>query len=94
MSELNAGVDTLFLDARSHNGWTQQTVGDNDLATAWDCAKLGPTSMNTQPLRMLFLRTPEAKERLKPALAPSNVSEVMTAPIVAVMAYDLASIRN
>lgn len=78
----------LFKDARSQNGWSSASVSDAELQEAYDIAKWGPTSMNTQPMRVFFLRSAAAKERLKPALAPTNIDKVMTAPVVAVIAYD------
>ena len=83
-----ATLEQLFLAARSQNGWRAESVLDDALRAAYDIAKWGPTSMNTQPMRLMFLRTIEAKERLKPALSPGNVEKVMTAPVVAVIAYD------
>ena len=93
MSALMTDVDeaaliTLFKDARSQNGWRPDPVTDAELRRAYDIAKWGPTSMNTQPMRVFFLRSDEAKERLRPALAPNNVDKGMTAPVVAVIAYD------
>ena len=85
---LEAALATLFKDARSQNGWRPDPVSDEELREAYDIAKWGPTSMNTQPMRVIFLRSAEAKERLKPALAPNNIDKVMTAPVVAVIAYD------
>ncbi len=81
---------TLFLEARAQNGWLDKPVSDSDLRTAYDIARFGPTSMNTQPMRILFLRSAEAKKRLKPALMPGNVEKTMTAPVVAIIAYDTA----
>ena len=84
----DAALALLFTDARSQNGWLPDPVGDDQLQTAFDIAKWGPTSMNTQPMRLVFLRSAEAKERLKPALAPANVDKVLAAPVVAIIAYD------
>ena len=83
-----AALSTLFREARSQNGWLPGEVRDEQLRAAYEIAKWGPTSMNTQPMRVLFLRSAEAKERLRPALAPSNVDKVMAAPVVAIIAYD------
>ena len=83
-----ATLERLFLAARSQNGWRAEPVPDDALRAAYDIAKWGPTSMNTQPMRLVFLRTTEAKERLKPALSPGNVEKVMTAPVVAIIAHD------
>lgn len=84
----DALLGRLFHDARSQNGWLDEPVRDEDLAAAYEIAKWGPTSMNTQPMRLVFLRTAEAKERLKPALAPGNVDKAMAAPVVAIIAHD------
>lgn len=78
----------LFLASRSQNGWSGEPVADEDLQAAYDIAKWGPTSMNSQPMRLLFLRSVEAKARLKSALAPGNVEKAMSAPVVAIIAYD------
>jgi 3-hydroxypropanoate dehydrogenase len=83
-------LDTLFREARTHNGWQEKPVPRHLLEQAVDLAKMGPTAANSSPLRVLFVESPEAKERLKPALAPGNVEKTMTAPITAIMAYDLA----
>lgn len=81
-------LDQLFRQARTQNGWLPQAVGDDQLHRIYELMKLAPTSANCSPARMLFLRTAEAKERLRPALNPGNVDKVMTAPVVAVVAYD------
>lgn len=81
-------LDTLFVNARSQNGWRPDPVSDAEIEAAYEIAKWGPTSMNTQPMRLAFLRSAESKERLKPALMPTNVEKVMSAPVVALIAYD------
>lgn len=88
MTNDNGLLQRLFTHARSQNGWREGAVGDDQLRAAYDLAKWGPTSMNAQPMRLVFLRSTAAKERLKPALAPGNVEKVMTAPIVAIIAFD------
>ena len=85
-----AALDTLFHQARSQNGWQASPVGDDELHAAYEIAKWAPTSMNTQPMRIVFLRSVEAKERLRPAMAPGNVDKVMVAPVVALIAFDQA----
>ena len=85
-----ATLSTLLVGARSQNGWRDNSVDDADLRAAYEIARWGPTSMNTQPMRLLFLRSAEAKARLKPALMPGNVDKAMTAPVIAVIAYDTA----
>jgi 3-hydroxypropanoate dehydrogenase len=79
----------LFLDARTHNGWLDRPVPDALLRDIYNLVKLGPTSANTLPMRLVFLRTAAAKERLRPHLAPPNVDKTMTAPVTAIVAYDL-----
>jgi 3-hydroxypropanoate dehydrogenase len=79
----------LFMDARTHNGWLDKPVPDGMLREIYDIVKFGPTSMNTQPMRLLFLRTAAAKERLKPHLAPGNVDKTMAAPVTVVIGHDL-----
>ena len=85
-----AALDTLFFQARSQNGWRPEPVSDDELRAAYDIAKWGPTSMNTQPMRLVFLKSPEAKERLRPAMSPTNVDKVMAAPAIALIAFDEA----
>jgi len=85
----DAALDQLFRHARTHNAWLDQPVTDDTLRALYDLMKWAPTSANTNPARFLFLRTKRAKERLLPALAPGNVDKVMTAPVTAIIAYDL-----
>ena len=81
-------LDTLFRTARSRYRWTAQPVGDDVLRALYDLMRFGPTSANSCPARVLFLRTTDAKERLRPALSAGNVDKAMTAPVVAVVAHD------
>lgn len=83
-------LDTLFRKARTQNGWQDKPVTDDQLKALYDLMKWGPTSANCSPARILFLRTREAKERLKPFLNPGNVDKTMAAPVVAIIGYDLA----
>ena len=87
-------LDTLFRQARTHNVWLKEPVSDDVLHQIYDLMKWGPTSANTSPTRIVFLRTPEAKERLRPALMPLNVDKSMQAPVVAILAYDLKFFEN
>ncbi len=81
-------MDLIFRNARTHNGWQPKPVSDAQLRELYDLMKWAPTTMNTNPARILFLRSREAKERLKPALSPGNVDKTMAAPVTAVIAYD------
>ena len=78
----------LFTEARTHNAFLDKPVPDELLVKAVDLAKMGPTSANQSPLRVLFLRSREAKERLRPALSPGNLDKTISAPVVAITAYD------
>jgi 3-hydroxypropanoate dehydrogenase len=82
------GLDLLFFSARTHNAWLDMPVSDDLLHRLYDLMKWGPTSANCSPARILFLRTPEAKQRLLPALAPGNVNKTMAAPVTAIIGYD------
>jgi len=82
-------LNELFREARTHSAWLDKPVSDEILRQLYELMKWGPTSANGSPARLVFLRTPEAKERLRPALAPGNVEKTMTAPVTAIIAYDL-----
>jgi 3-hydroxypropanoate dehydrogenase len=83
-------LDILFRNARTHITWLDKPVSDDLLRQIYDLMKWGPTSANCLPARILFLRTREAKERLRPALSPNNVDKTMQAPVTAILAYDLS----
>ena len=85
----DATLDSLFRQARSHGAWLDKPVTDETLRNLYDLLKWGPTSSNSSPLRILFIRTQEAKERLRPALSAGNVDKTMAAPVTAVLGYDL-----
>lgn len=85
----NRGLDLLFNEARTYNGWEDKEVPDTLLKQLYDLTKMGPTSANTQPLRVVFVKSSAAKEKLKPAVAPGNVDKVMTAPVCAILGMDM-----
>jgi 3-hydroxypropanoate dehydrogenase len=85
----NEGQDLIFRNARSHSYWLDQPVDDALLRQVYDLAKMGPTSANTCPLRIIFVKAREAKERLKPALDAGNVQKAMTAPVTAILGMDI-----
>jgi 3-hydroxypropanoate dehydrogenase len=82
-------LDQLFRDARTHNAWRDEDVPDALLHEIVDLAKLGPTSANCSPARFLFVKSREAKERLKPHLSEGNRDKTMKAPVCAIIGYDL-----
>jgi 3-hydroxypropanoate dehydrogenase len=85
----DAALDQLFRKARTHSAWLDKPVSDDILKQLYEVMKWGPTSANSSPARFVFIRSPEAKERLRPTLAPGNVDKTMAAPVTAIIAYDL-----
>jgi len=85
----DAGLDLIFRAARTHRAWRDGEVSDVLLQAIYDLAKMGPTSLNCCPMRLVYLRSPAAKARLKPALSEGNVEKTMAAPVTAIIAYDL-----
>jgi 3-hydroxypropanoate dehydrogenase len=83
-----AALDQLFNNARTANGFLDKPVPLSLLREAYDLAKMAPTSMNTQPTRYVFLNSPEARARLKPALSPGNLDKTMAAPVTVIVATD------
>jgi nitroreductase len=84
----NHALEQLFFNARTANGFLDQPVSAELLRRVYDIAKMGPTSMNTQPTRYVFLTTAASKERLLPALNPGNVDKTKTAPVTVIVAND------
>ena len=84
-----AVLHQLFLDARTHSHWLDKPVADETLRRLSALAHLGPTSANMTPLRLVFVKSAAAKERLKPALSPGNVDKTMQAPVTVIIAHDL-----
>jgi len=87
-------LDILFRRARSQNGWVATPVSDDQLRALYDILQWAPTTMNTQPMRVVFVRTPEGKERLRPALSPGNLDKTMAAPCTAILAWDTRFYEN
>ena len=83
------GLDLIFRNARTHNAWLDKPVEDALLRQVYDLAKMGPTSANMCPMRIVFVKSEEAKERLKPALQPGNVDKTMAAPVTAIIGMDI-----
>lgn len=84
----DAALDQLFRTARTYNGFTDKPVTADILHQIHDLLRWGPTSANCCPLRIVFVTTPEAKERLRPALSAGNLTKTMSAPVTAILAYD------
>jgi len=79
----------LFTEARTHNGWLPEPVSDDLLKKVYDLAKFGSTSANCSPLRIVFVKTKAAKERLRPILMEGNIEKTMAAPVTALLAQDM-----
>ncbi len=91
MSTLDqAALDTLFFNARTHNGWQDQPVDDALLKRLFDTLKWAPTSANCSPLRLQFIKSEAAKARLVPLMMPGNQDKVRTAPVTAILGMDMA----
>ncbi len=90
MPALNdAALAQIFNEARTQNGWLDTPVSDDELRALYNTLKHGPTSLNCQPARYVFIRTPEAKERLKPLLMEGNREKAMAAPVNVIIGMDL-----
>ena len=81
-------IQQLFTAARTHHAWQDRDIADGLLHEIYDLAKWGPTSANSLPMRIVFVKSNSAKEKLMPALAGSNVEQVRAAPVTAIVAYD------
>ena len=81
-------LDVIFRQARTYSAWLPKPVSDELLRAVYELAKLGPTSANTMPMRIVFVKSPAAKERLKPALHEGNVAKTMAVPVTAIFADD------
>ncbi len=84
----DAALDLIFRDARTQNGWLDTPVSDAQLHEIYELMRLGPTSANSSPARIVFLRTAAAKARLLPALSRGNVDKTKAAPVTAILGYD------
>lgn len=82
-------IDRLFLQARTHSSWLDQSVPEHLLQKLYAITSMGPTSANCSPLRIIFVCSPQAKQRLLPHMAPGNFDKTRLAPATAILAYDL-----
>src|SRR5262245_27802615 len=85
----DTALDTLFRGARTYSAWQPRPVSDQTLRDLYELLKWAPTSANAAPARFAFIRSMEAKERLRSALAPGNIEKTMTAPVTVIVAYDM-----
>jgi 3-hydroxypropanoate dehydrogenase len=82
-------LDLIFRNARTHSAWLDKPVDDALLRQVYDLARMGPTSANMCPMRIVFVKSKEAKEKLKPALDAGNVAKTMAAPVTVIIAMDI-----
>ena len=85
---MNITTEQLFDNARTHNGFTAEPVPEAVLRQLYDLMKWGPTSANCSPARIVFVTTPEAKEKLLPAMTPGNLDKTRAAPVTAIIGMD------
>ncbi|MFA6219255.1 MAG: malonic semialdehyde reductase [Erythrobacter sp.] len=82
-------LDQLFNEARSYNGWLDKPVSDEQLRAIWDLAKMGPTSANMQPVRIVWVRSAGARRMLADLVSEGNQAKVLAAPVTAIIGYDI-----
>lgn len=82
-------LDVLFRQARSHNGWQDRPVSDEQIGQLYDLLKMGPTAANTCPARFVFIKSEQAKQKFKACLDEGNVKKSMSAPVVVVIGMDM-----
>ena len=82
-------LSLLFGEARSMNGWQDKEVSDDMVKSIYELTKMGPTSTNCCPARFKFIKSDDQKQLLKDALLPNNIDKVMSAPVIAIIGYDL-----
>lgn len=87
-------LDVLFREAHTHSFWLDKEVTDVLLQAVYDLAKMGPTSANSSPAKFVFVKSKEAKERLKPHLSPGNADKTMAAPVTVIIANNLKFYDN
>lgn len=82
-------LDIIFRDARSYNGWQDKPVSDEQIAAIYDLMKMGPTSANMQPARIVWVKSPEAKQKLADCASEGNKAKILAAPVTAIIGYDI-----
>jgi len=85
----DAGLDLIFRTARTYNGYTDAPVAETDLRAIWDLMKWGPTSANMSPARIVWVTTPEAKEKLAALASSTNADKIRKAPVTAIVGMDM-----
>lgn len=83
------GLDLILRQDRSHYAWRNEPISESEIRALYDAVKMGPTSMNGCPARFVFLTSQQAKKRLAPCVSAGNVAKMMSAPVTAIVAYDV-----
>ena len=84
-----AALDTLFREARSYNGWTGEDVSESEIRAIYELIKMGPTSANMQPARIVWCKSAAARQKLADCAMEGNKAKILAAPVVAIVAYDI-----
>ena len=87
-------LNLLFGEARSMNGWQNREVSDDMIKSIYNLTKMGPTSTNCCPARFKFIKSEDQKLKLKESLLPNNIDKVMSAPVIAIIGFDLDFSNN
>ncbi len=87
-------LNQIFLEAHTHNGWQNRPVSDEQLRQLYNTFRMGPTSVNCSPARVVFVKSEAAKQKLNSALAEGNRAKTMAAPVTAIIGYDLHFYEN
>lgn len=87
---ISCNTDQLFTDARTHHGWLDRPVTEATLKQLYDLVKWAPTCVNGSPMRLVFIQSSEAKEKLRPCLLEKNIQKTLSAPVTAIVAQDMA----
>lgn len=85
----DAALDQLFREARSYNGWLEKDVTEAQIEAIYELMKMAPTSANMQPARLVWCRSPEAKQRLAALASENNKKKITTAPVCVILGYDI-----
>lgn len=85
----DTALDQIFREARTYNGWLEKPVNDDQLRAIWDLTKMGPTSANMLPARIVWCKSDKAKERLAALALEGNRAKILSAPVTAIIGYDI-----
>jgi len=85
----DAGLDLIFREARTYNSYTDEPVSEDQLRAIWDLVKMGPTSANQSPARIIWCVSPESKAKLAPLTSSTNANKVLNAPVTAIIGMDM-----